>query len=85
MRLAAYILLRVTSCLRCYFLFPHSLESTRKVVRQYDLAFFYRDCLDGTLRGFMLAGQAHIEKDGKHYCLMRVRGQSGPLCSVQMT
>ena len=54
-----------------------SIASTRKVADQYDLAFFYCDCLDGTLRGWMLAGQANVEKDGKCYCVMRVCGTVG--------
>ena len=57
-----------------YFLFPNSIESTWKVVRQYDLLFLYRDCLDGTLRGYMLGGQEDREEEGKRYCVMRVCG-----------
>ena len=38
----------------------------------FDFVFLYRDCLDGTLRGWMLGGQSNREKDGKHFCVMRV-------------
>lgn len=50
------------------------METTRQLVHQSDLVFFYRDCLDGTLRGYMLASQKDGEKEGKCYCVMHVRG-----------
>ena len=50
------------------------METTRQVVHRSDLAFFYRDCLDGTLRGYTLVSQKDREKDGKRYCVMHVRG-----------
>lgn len=50
------------------------METTRQLVHQSDSVFFYRDCFDGTLRGYMLASQKDEEKEGKRYCVMHVRG-----------
>lgn len=49
-----------------------SVEYLHNKMRDYQYTFFYRDCMDGSLRGLLMGSAENKERDGKKYGVITV-------------